>query len=128
MIPKRCLLVSVSFLRNGFSEAPLLISFFLRATRPPSISSPPSPADPSFQVVRVVKVGVSNASDVVVVVVLIEKDVFAGGVVLARERRGGSEAFWRIEHNLWAKGMRGTEPDPNGIGSGTDYEEGVSVV
>jgi hypothetical protein len=127
MLPKRCLLVSVSFLRNGFSEAPLLISFFLRATLPPSISSPPSPADPSFQVVRVVKVGVSNASDVVVVV-LIEKDVFAGGVVLARERRGGSEAFWRIEHNLWAKGMRGTEPDPNGIGSGTDCEEGVSVV
>jgi hypothetical protein len=107
MLPKRCLLVSVSFLRNGFSEAPSLISF--------------------FQVVRVVKVGVSNASDVVVVV-LIEKDVFAGGVVLARERRGGSEAFWRIEHNLWAKGMRGTEPDPTGIGSGTDCEEGVSVV
>lgn len=70
----------------------MLISFFLRATLPPSISSPPSPADPSFQVVRVVKVGVSNASDVVVVV-LIEKDVFSGGVVLARERRGGSEAF-----------------------------------
>lgn len=89
--PKRCLLMSVS-LRNGCSRAPLLISFFLRATLPPSISSPPSPADPSFQVVRVVKVGVSNASDVVVVV-LIEKDVFSGGVVLARERRGGSEAF-----------------------------------
>ena len=127
MLPKRCLLVLVSFLRNGFSEAPSLISFFLRATLPPSISSPPSPADPSFQVVRVVKVGVSNASDVVVVV-LIEKDVFAGGVVLARERRGGSEAFWRIEHNLWAKGMRGTEPDPNGIGSGAICNEGVSVV
>jgi hypothetical protein len=92
----RCLISRGSLLLNGYPGAR---SGCLSSAVSFSISSPLCSADPSFQVVRVV--GVGDVSDVSVIVTVMKEDVFSRGVVLVRERRGGTEAFWRIEHSLW---------------------------